>query len=1402
MTCDQLLVELSRLGIRLQAAGGQLSISAPKGSLSPALREAIGQYKTDILAWLDKRDGEEKAAVPAITPAPEDWRRPFPLADLQVGFYLGSSESMEYHVRPHYYFEMDYGDLDIARYQDAWHKALVRHRASLPIVTRDLELQIIPEVPPLAFPVNDLRHLPPDEAEARMLAIRRRMEREELPLDRWPWFDWQLTRYGNNRIRVHFNSNNFFSDGYGTAKLLAQVKQFYADPELQLPPLELSFRDCVLALQSIEASELGRRSLAYWRERLPLLPKPPALPQVPNANPRCRSRLTRRSRILPATDWRAFKANAGRRGLTPTGAIYAVYAEVLSKWSGSNHFILNNMVTHRFPMHGQVKEIIGNFASLYPLEVDWRGGPSFADRAQRLQERLFTDLDHIYCSGMGVLQELNKIQGTPGRAPCPHVVGSGLFMESWETYKYSSLETSQTQLDHQFWELDDERYYVVWDLMAHFFPAGLVDAMWEGYIGLILRLGREPGVWDEKHLLSLPVDQEARRTEGNTTAMPVAECLLSDFLARAARDYPEQAAVVTPERSLTYRELAGHANRIGRRLRTLGAKPNRLVAVAMDKGWEQVAAVAGILAAGAAYVPIDPAMPSERLAHLLSNARVELVLTQGHVDQSLDWPEGIQRLVVGDGEWDAIDAHPLAPVQTPADIAYVIYTSGSTGEPKGVVIDHRGAVNTVLDINQRFSVGPADRLFGISSLSFDLSVYDLFGAFAAAATLVLPAATATRDPARWLGLLSAQGVTVWNSAPALMQLLVDSAPAGTALPDLRLVLMSGDWIPVPLPDRIRSLAPGVRVVSLGGATEASIWSIFYPIGEVNPAWPSIPYGKALGNQRWHVLDEEMQPCPDWVVGDLYIAGIGLAQGYWRDEEKTARSFVLHPETGEKLYRTGDLGRYLPDGNIEFLGRRDFQVKIQGYRIELGEIEAALLRHPLVKDAVAAVRDDGRNGKRLVAYLVPRPEAPLPPDGDELRDFLRRWLPEYMLPGSFVPLAALPLSSNGKVDRKALPAPQAEGEKAKGTRQAPRDEVEEGLAAIWKDLLGVEALGVNDDFFDLGGQSFTAIRMLVRVAERFGRPLPLATVLEGRTIEHLARRLREAGEATPWTPLVRLHGGSGTPWFLVHPAGGSVMGYRELAGRLLRPLWGLEARGLHGEGKPLTEVEAMAHSYVEAIRGVQARGPYTLGGWSSGGIIAFEMARQLESQGEVVERVILLDSPSPLQHDPVDDATLLAWFLEDLNIGFPVARLDLDALRRIPSSQLLDQALAGVPLPAGGSSQELAPVWAVFRAVIAAGRCYRAGFVQAPLWVLRAEERIVSEFADHPADSLPDWGWSCFAQGDIRTAAVAGNHHSFLLPPQLDRLVEILGDLGQQSAGAGSVAMDATDNRKEGEINAF
>ncbi|MEM7356784.1 MAG: alpha/beta fold hydrolase, partial [Acidobacteriota bacterium] len=651
---------------------------------------------------------------------------------------------------------------------------------------------------------------------------------------------------------------------------------------------------------------------------------------------------------------------------------------------------------------------------------------------------------------------------------------------------------------------------------------------------------------------------------------------------------------------------------------------------------------------------------------------------------------------------------------------------------------------------------------------------------AAGGTVVMPEPAARRDPARWLELVSAEGVTLWNTVPALMEMFVEylGSRGEASFESLRLVMMSGDWIPVTLPERIRRLAGEVEVISLGGATEASIWSILYPIEEIEASAVSIPYGRAMVNQSFHVLDGELSERPLWVPGELFIGGIGLAQGYWRDPRKTALSFPPNPRParpGERLYRTGDLGRFLPSGDIEFLGREDFQVKVRGHRIELGEIEAALGLHPAVREAIVVAPGE-RSRKQLVAVVVPVAGHELSED-DLGTGYLAERLPSYMVPQVFRFLPELPLSANGKVDRAAIErlAEGAATAPSEAGYVAPQGDFEERLAAIWEEILGVERVGVEDNFFELGGDSILGIRIVSRAAEA-GLEIRPTALFEHQTIAGLVReQARQSATASPRRPagaqsaLVALQsGGTQNPLFCVHAAGGNVSGYGRLAQALGpdQPLYGLRARGLLPGEEPRQTVTEMADAYLEAIRAVRPEGPYRILGWSSGGHVAFEMAASLLAEGETVDRLILLDTPSRMPQDGAKDEREL--LLNLLHGASQKPREELDALSFEQQLALVSELLKEAwGLPAGFKAEEAKRLLTVYSTNLAASRAFEPRSYGG---------RVALLLAGDAEEESADLGWGAWVDGELETFTVPGQHETLLLPKNLDVLASVVGKL--------------------------
>lgn len=989
-------------------------------------------------------DDTGETVYPEILPDPDHRHAPFPLTDIQHAYWIGRSGDFELgNVSCHVYPEVEIPDLDIKRLTRAVSRLVARHEMLRAVIDPNGEQRILPAVAPYEIRVQDLRGQSPAVTEEKINEFRDQMSHQTRPSETGPLFEIRASLLDNGITRLHISFDLLIGDGWSFNILISDLYKYYLDPDADLPPLALTFRDYVLAERAIRSSGLYERAMDYWRSRLPALPPAPDLPVARVPGEIVNQRFIRLKAHMEQARWKRLKERAAKAGLTPSGVLLAAFSDILACWSKSPDFTINLTMFNRLPLHEQVNDIVGDFTTLTLLEVNNGSSSAFEGRARNIQERLWEDLEHRYVTGVEVLRELVRQRGgdssitfpvvftsvLPYGGPADNATAIGLPEDLPMDMVYCISQTPQVWLDHQIFEQNGALTFN-WDALEGIFPDHMLDEMFSAYCSLINRLADEETAWQAQGLTLIPESQlHARACLEIET--PVSDDLLHTLFEKQAAQTPDHPAVISRDRSMTYGELSRFSDELGRRLLRNGARLNQLIGVVMEKGWEQVAGVLGILKSGAAYLPIDPDLPAERIATILEDAGADLVLTQSRIDEGIQWPAGITRVPVDTVEPGAGPSEPPETVQAPGDLAYVIYTSGSTGKPKGVMIDHRGAVNTVLDINQRFGIGPEDRVLALSNLSFDLSVFDIFGFLAAGGTIVMPPPDGVKDPRLWSELMDREKVTLWNTAPALMAMLVEHCRERpeTGFHHLKHVMMSGDWIAVDLPERISALAPQARIYSLGGATEASIWSVIHPIRDRHTR--SIPYGVPLINQTCRILSPRMTDCPDWVTGDLYIGGIGLALGYWGDQEKTDKAFVIHPETGERLYRTGDLARYLPGGEIELIGREDLQIKINGHRIELGEIEATLTAHPRVREGVVTLMTSPEGGKRIVGYMVPESgpaegSEPAPPEtyekvtlkGASLSDPLERMRFKVSRPG-IRNLAEMPPLSCGEINIQRL-----------------------------------------------------------------------------------------------------------------------------------------------------------------------------------------------------------------------------------------------------------------------------------------------------------------------------------------------------------------------------------------------
>ncbi|WP_164834998.1 non-ribosomal peptide synthetase [Sinorhizobium meliloti] len=895
-------------------------------------------------------------ALPRIIPDPARQHEPFPLTHIQQAYWIGRERGFSLGNQvAHAYLELAAEDLDLARLDRALDKLIRRHGMLRAIVLPSGEQQILADVPHYAIPVLDLTDVPCHEQERAVLGERNRMAEQRFACEQWPLFEVRATRLEDRRYRLHLSIDLLITDADSLAILGRDIEHFYADPDTAAEPLGLSFRDYVLAEHALRKMPLYAAARDYWMSRLAQLPPPPQLPLTQALEALQEPTFRRLSGRIEAGVWRALKLRAAQHGLTASGLLLSAYAATLSEWSRSQRFTINVTTYNCLPLHPDVDELVGDFTCLTLVGIDLEQ-PDFLRAAREIQARFLEDLDHAAFNGVEVIRERARRLGAYEAVPV--VFTSTLPLHVRRERRVSPVlghlvhgitQSPQTLLDHQVSE-EDGALTFRWDYASEALRPETIQGMFARYQARLTTLAQDADAWTRASFL-------AGRSAPDFIHPAPGGTLHGMVLLQAERT-PEAIAVVSADRTLTYAELRRDAQSLAHKLAAAGVRREELVAVVLDNGWRQAVAVLGILLAGAAYLPVDTAHPPGRVADVLTLGNVRFGVGQQAAQDCAPWVSWLH--IDAAGGDDAACVWP----EDPAALAYVIFTSGSTGRPKGVMIEHGAAVNTICDVNRRFAVEATDRVLALSSLAFDLSVFDLFGPLSVGGAIVY--SQRDRDPEAWATAIRDHTVTIWNSTPAALELLLAAGDELSPCP-LRLVLLSGDWIPLGLPERTRRIARDAAIVGLGGATEAAIWSILHPIDRIDPQWRSIPYGRSMDGQDVQVLNEAMQPCPPWGTGMIHIRGAGLARGYWRDPAATAASF--RPDAGgRRTYRTGDLGRYLPDGEIEILGREDFQVKLDGHRIELGEIESLLQRHARVESAVAAIVE--REGRRqLAAYVV-------------------------------------------------------------------------------------------------------------------------------------------------------------------------------------------------------------------------------------------------------------------------------------------------------------------------------------------------------------------------------------------------------------------------------------------------
>ena len=943
----KIIRRFSEAGIRLWAEGDKLRFSAPKdGGIDDEKLAFLKKNKNEILSELNKNQNK------------------FLLTDIQSAYLLGRLDTFEYGgVSCQIYMELAYESLDKERCQLCWKRLVEKHEMLRAVICED-GYQLIQDKTD-TFRVKDLGAISGDELDT----LREEMSSRVFPIGGWPYFAVAVSKCGDENV-MHISFDFLIADWNSIWILLKEFEDLYFERGSFVPEESLTFRKYLQMENELISGPDGLKDKEYWLGRVNDLPGRPMLPvkEMKDTD----NGFDRLVFDLPRDKWDWFCENVKQTGCTATAAVMAAYAMCLGAWSETKHFCLNLTLLNRIPVSPDVYDVIGDFTSVSLLEVILHKSESFADLVKRIQAQMMEDLDHRLFSGVKTMREYAARHGKDA-AFFPYVFTGSIGLIQTDRFTgrnsgYGKSSTPQVFIDCQAMD-GPEGLRINWDVRRGVFEPEMLEDMFEMYTHILTSLADSQAIWKEKKPVIVPRKQLEVRKAINATEKDYQAETLFQMVQQAAESHPDATAIIDKNGEITYRELIKRAYAIAAGLVANGINSKDNVGILFDKKIDQVVAVLGVLAAGCTYVPMDPGQPAKRLRTIAEKSEMGICICENEDARNL-----------GD-TCRKCTFESLALAQTPEnaeafseasveDIAYIIFTSGSTGEPKGVQICNRAACNTIKDINSRFGVTENDKILSLSKLNFDLSVYDIFGILSAGGTIVFSDEDKYLDPSDWGHLLIKHGITIWNTVPSFMTMLMEYCESTEGNLPLRLVLLSGDWIPVTLPGQIRKYAPDTCVVSLGGATEASIWSNYYVCKENETFSKSIPYGYPLANQGFFIADEFGLPVPDYVPGELCIYGDGLANGYLKNEQQNAAHFVHNKYLNRRVYKTGDYGYYRRDGVIIFLGRRDSQVKIRGHRIELEEIEKTLLRCRHVDKACVVVSTRANDAKCILAAVVP------------------------------------------------------------------------------------------------------------------------------------------------------------------------------------------------------------------------------------------------------------------------------------------------------------------------------------------------------------------------------------------------------------------------------------------------
>ena len=1112
----------------------------------------------------------------------------------------------------------------------------------------------------------DLSSLPQEDRDSGWARVLREQRQKPFDLSQGPLLRGTVIHLAPEDLRLLLILCPLIADEWSSEMIHQEINDLYEafcqGRPSPLAELSTQYADFACWQRDRLKGEVLQEQVSYWKQQL--AGDSSAL-ELPTDKPRSAVQRPGReteSFVLPQQLLERLKSLAQEEQATLSMVLEAAFMVLLHRYTGQNDIRVGAAVSGR--THSDTPRLIGCFSNTVVSRARFTDSLNFYQLLRQVREGLSGAEAHADLPFEWLVAEVAPERDSI-RAPLFQVMfafrNSQGVSEGSKTSGYWQPHAGTSKCDLTLTVSETENGLEGFiDYSTDLYEAQTIRRQCGHYGTLLEAIARDPA----QEVAVLPILTSAERqqllADWNDTlvAYPDGNQCLHELVERQADRTPGQAALVFEHQKLTYAELNRRANQLAHYLKDKGIGPGMSVGLFVERSLEMIVGILGVLKAGAAYVPLDTTFPQERIGFMLADAKVALLLTQTSLLANL--PGGAPQVLCLDSfDWTGGRALNRGDHGSrPEDLAYVIYTSGSTGRPKGVCIEHRNIVNYVLGAAECFHFNRGMNHAMVSTIAADLCNTAIFPVLATGGCLHIISQERAQSHAMLSEYFEREKIDVLKIVPSHLAALQAAGNAQQVMPRKRLIL-GGETLYLSWIGQLRALSPNCEIYNEYGPTETTVGVLAYHVGSQLPGTLSgtLPSGRPLANSRIYILDGHGQPVPVGVTGELCIGGRGVGRGYLNRPDLTAEKFIPDPfgsDPSGRLYRTGDRARYLPDGNIEFLGRVDHQVKIHGYRVELGEIERAIREQQGVRDVVVTANEDELGSKELVAYVVPkRANQPfwaaglrlvrqqpagghirrLPSVDEEiltptiLRKFLKEQLPHYMIPSVFVLMEKLPLTPNGKIDRKSLPAPAASAE-VPSEYIAPRDSLEQSLADIWAKVLKMERVGIHDDFFDLGGHSLLAVRVIAEFEKLSDRRLPLAMLLQAPTIAGVADLLRSESRDPGWSSLVPIESnGSNPPLFLVHEGDGSVMLYKQLARHLGQdqPVYGLQSKGLKGDGLVHSTIEEMASHYIKEVKTVQPHGPFYLGGYCLGGAVALEMAQQLTAQGEKVALVTMIDT---------------------------------------------------------------------------------------------------------------------------------------------------------------------------------